>query len=861
MSLVRELDRRILVLDGSMGALLQARGLPPGMAPDVWMMSNPQIIEAAHREYAQAGADILITNTFGASKWRLEEYQSYGQIREINAKAVDLARKAADGKAFVVGDIGPSGETIFPTGSKSFDEVWEIFFEQAKILVELGVDGIIVETMFDSLELRCALSAIRAVSLDVPILAHATFNTDGITDTGATPENIVAIAEGFHCTTVGINCSTGPEPMIGVVERMSKLSRLPVSVQPNAGLPKSQGGKTVFPMTAEDLKPFVSRFVDAGARIIGGCCGTTPTYIRYVKEGVRALAPKVTAGSQRNPRIIVSSLSQITTLGSSEPFLPIGERMNPSGRKKLSESIKKGDLSLLLQDAELQVQMGGRLLDLNVGVPLVDEPEMMKTAVVTVQNRIPTPLMIDSANTEALNRGASVYYGRPLLNSINAEDEKIHETIPVVRKHGAAIVAMTTGVMVPPTGEERLENAKKVFRALREQAGLQEEDVVFDVLGLVVSAMQESSRATLRTIELIKEYFPNAATTLGLSNVSFGLPNRSFVHSAFLAGAVTRGLDSAIMSVTEPIGPVLAAAADMWGRKPGTIDHFINNFASPIALHAPGNIKSNQPTEGRANGSQPGHPEPEFVSKLPNLEQQIFRGIVEGQKAKVEKSASEFAANHPERAMNLFMEVMTPAIRHLGDLFAARVKFIPHLIAAADSMKAGVSILEPLLVKARAASGGEKGTIIFATVKGDIHDIGKNICILMLRNFGFEVVDLGRNVDPEVILNTAIERKAQVVALSALMTTTMMQMKIVIDAVKERQLPFKVVIGGAVVTPDFATEIKADGYSTDVGTVVSEMERVLALLDATKTISGGGASEVKAQLSRSIDRGRPTYAT
>jgi len=830
----KELARRTLILDGSMGALLQGRGLPAGMAPDLWMMDNPEIIEGAHREYADAGADILLSNTFGASRWRLAEYQAEGRLYEINARAVELARKASAGRAFVAGDIGPSGETVFPTGHRSFEEVCEIFHEQAVALVRIGVDVIVVETMFDSLELRAALSAVRAASATIPVVAHATFNTDAITDTGATPENIAAIAEGFHCDAVGVNCSTGPEHMIAVVKRMSAVSPLFISVQPNAGLPRIKDGKTVFPMTADDLDPYIRVFMEAGAHIIGGCCGTTPEYIRRVKMRTTELA-SLRKEPRARSRVFISSLSNAVGLGGNEPFVAIGEKMNPSGRKKLSEALKKGDLQPLLADAELQVQAGAKLLDLNVGVPLVDEPALMREAVVAVQNKYPVPLMLDSANSFALDRGASVYYGRPLLNSLNAEEEKLDEAIPIMKKHGAAVVCMVTGVDVPVEASERLRNAQKIAKILFEKHGFREEDVVFDCLGLVVSAMQEGSRQSLRTIALIKEYFPRAATTLGLSNVSFGLPNRAFVHNAFLASAVQNGLDSAIMSVTDPMGNALAAAATMFGPKDNSIQNFITHFSQKIELGG-SVVPSGLPSlEGK---KQEAVSEPSWVAELPEIERGVFRGIVEGQKDTVAKLAEEFARVKPEKAMNLFVDVMTPAIRHLGDLFAARVKFIPHLIAAADSMKAGVAVLEPLLVKARAeGGGGSKGTIVFATVKGDIHDIGKNICILMLRNFGFNVIDLGRNVESELILETALREKAQIIALSALMTTTMMQMKVVIDAVRERSIACKVLIGGAVVTPDFAREIGADGYSTDVGTVVSEVERALVILKEAGVIS------------------------
>jgi 5-methyltetrahydrofolate--homocysteine methyltransferase len=824
------LQNRILVLDGSMGALLQNRGLPAGMAPDLWMMDNPDVILGAHREYVEAGADILLTNTFGASKWRLAEYDAHSRIREINARAVDIARKAAGGRAFVAGDIGPSGETIYPTGKRSFEEAAEVFYEQARILVELGVDLIVIETMFDSLEYRAACSAVRAASREMPLLAFATFNTDGITDTGASPENVAAIAEGFHCTAVGVNCSTGPEPMVEIVRKMAQTGSIHVAVQPNAGLPQLKNGRNTFPLSPKDMAPFVPRFIEAGATIIGGCCGTTPEYIRLVKEAVTG----ATRRRQPDPkpgRTLISSLSRSVRIGGQFPFVAIGERMNPSGRKKLSDSLKQGDLSLLLADAEAQMQVGAQVMDLNVGVPLADEPALMRTAVVAVQNKYPVPLMIDSANSHALDAGASVYYGRPLLNSLNAEDEKLEEMVPIQKKHGAAVVALLTGVDVPVTAEERMKNAAKMADLLFGKHGLREEDIVFDCLGLVVSAMREGSRETLRTIEMIKRAYPRAATTLGLSNVSFGLPNRKFVHGAFVACAAARGLDSAIMSVTDPVGRILAGAADMFGTKEGAIQAFMQEFTTPVDVGGTPKLPSAEGSAPALGGAAAR--EPEFVSKLPENERGIFRGIVEGNKDQVERLVTEFASTQPQRAMELFIQVMTPAIRHLGDLFGARIKFIPHLIAAAEAMKTGAKILEPLLMAAREkASGGKKGCIIFATVKGDIHDIGKNICILMLRNFGFEVIDLGRNVEAELILRTAIEKQAQIVALSALMTTTMIQMKVIIDLVRERQLPFKVIIGGAVVTPEFAREIQADGYSTDVGTVVSEMERILSLLEA-----------------------------
>lgn len=825
------LRERVLLLDGSMGALLQKRGLPAGMAPDVWMLDHKDLIRQVHAEYVDAGSDILIANTFGGSRWRLDEYDAYRDIEKINAMAVDLARQAAKDRAYVAGNIGPSGETVFPTGHKTFDEVFEVFREQAKILVECGVDLFVIETMFDSIEYRAALSAVRDVSMSIPIIAHATFNTDGLTDTGASASNIVAIAEGYHADVVGINCSTGPETMGKIVDSMLEMASIYVSVQPNAGLPLMRDGQTVFPLTPDEMAPYLKQFMEKGIRVVGGCCGTTPEYIRMLaslrRDNKSEYAP------QKPQRVLFSSLGNAVKLGGNEPFLPIGEKMNPSGRKKLSASLKKGELETLLADAKLQVDSGGRALDLNVGVPLVDEVDLLKRAVVAVQNQYPEiPLMLDSSNSFALEAGASVYYGRPLLNSINAEEEKIEEMLPIIKKHGAAVVCLLTGVEVPERAQDRMINAEKSYKYLVEECGLAEQDIVFDCLGLVVSAMQQGSIETLRTIQLIKERFPNSATTLGLSNTSFGLPNRKFVHGAFLVGAIQHGLDSAIMSVVDPINRILADSAGMWGPKTGAVHHYIESWSTPLKFESGAKLADKQkPKQEDTNDkSAP----PSWVLELPTAHQNIFFGIIDGKKDLVQAEVQEFVTHSSDQSMELFINVMTPAIRHLGDLFALRIKFIPHLIAAADAMKAGVGILEPFLLEARKASGESRGTIVFATVKGDIHDIGKNICVLMLKNFGYNVIDLGRNVEAEEIITKGVEHQASILALSALMTTTMIQMKVVIDAVRERDLPFKVMIGGAVVTPEFAREIQADGYSTDVGTVVSETERVITLLDLIK---------------------------
>lgn len=821
-----ELGKRILLLDGSMGALLQKRGLPAGHAPDLWNLENPKVILGVHQEYRDAGADILITNTFGASKLRLEEYNAYDRLKDINFAAVDLARKAAGDRGFVAGDIGPCGDTIFPTGNLPFDAAFELFREQAQALIAAGVDAIIIETMFDSLDYKAALSAVRDVSLDVPIIALMTFNTDGISDTGISPESTVAIAEGFHADLVGANCSVGPEAMIRVIQRMKAVSRVPIAAQPNAGMPQLKDGLTVFPLGPEDMAGFVEGFITSGARVLGGCCGTTPEYIRLARGLVEKHGDKWFASTvpDTSSRMILSSKTQVVTLGEQSPFVMIGEKINPTGRKKVAEHIRAGNIDALLADAQAQVAAGAHCLDVNVGVPLIDEPGMMRNTIVALQNAIEAPLVIDSSFSEALKTGGEVYYGRPLLNSLNAEDEKLDEVIPIARRVGGAVLALTTETEVPVEAEKRLLFARKILDRLM-AAGFRREDVVFDVLSLTVSAMRDGARETLRFIEMVQKEL-GCATTMGLSNSSFGLPNRRFVHQGYLVMGIQRGLSSAIMNVLERDIAVRVAAADLFTHKPRAIEDYLQRWSQPIseaagAVSAPG-------TAGEASPAAADE-DPTSRMELGPLEREVFWDIVDGKKDKMVRDAQQFVSEKPEKSFDLFLNVMTPAIRYLGDLFGKRKRFIPHLVAAAEAMKAGVEVLNPHMVRSGPGSD-KKGTVIFATVKGDIHDIGKNICILMLRNFGFEVIDLGRNVEMDSIFQAAREHKAGIIALSALMTTTMIQMKLLIEENKRNGFGFRVMVGGAPVTGEFAKEIGADGHCDDVGGIVGETEKIFSAL-------------------------------
>ncbi|MGK7344276.1 MAG: homocysteine S-methyltransferase family protein [Candidatus Nitrospinota bacterium M3_3B_026] len=798
MSFLSDLEERILILDGSMGALLQSRGLPPGHAPDLWNIENPSRVKEAHRQYAEAGADIIITNTFGASRLRLSEYGAEGKLRQINHAAVRIAREAAPGR-YIAGNVGPLGGIMAPAGDISFDDGVAIFREQIEALLDAGVDLIAVETLFDLMEARAAAIAANEVRGRVPLLVSMTYNADGITDTGTDPVTASAVLESLGVDIIGVNCSTGPEPMTATVERLAAATSLPVSVEPNAGLPVNRGGVTVFEMPMEKLASYAKPFAEAGANIVGGCCGSTPDYISMIASSLNGLRPR----KRDNPKIF-SFTSRMMTLqaGDGLPFVKIGEKINPTGRKKFAESIKDGKMDMALADARGQLDAGAMALDVNVGVPLIDEAAMMEKAVTAIQNVAPLPLVIDSSSAEAIEAGLKVYPGKALVNSINGEEEKLEAITPIIKKHGASVIALLAGDEIPEKAADRLKIAEKILRYL-EDHGVPPERVMFDCLALVVSAMQEGSRQTLETIREVKRQF-GCPTIAGVSNVSFGLPERKTINNAFLAMAMGAGLDAAIVNpYDEQMNRTAAAASLFSGRDPGCRAY----------------METIEEAEGTPEKKEKAGP------KTPR--EKVYDAVLEGDRDSIEDLTRE-ALEAGEDAMALFVDVMTPAIRRLGDLFGQRKKFIPHLVAAAEAMKKGVAVLDPILKKGGGAK--EKGVIVFATVKGDIHDIGKNVCSIMLSNFGYRVVDLGKNVPAEDILKAADDNGAHIIALSALMTTTMTQMKIIVDEVKRNGLPYKVMVGGAVVTKSFADEIGADAYGKDVGEVTPVADSLMKKL-------------------------------
>ncbi|MBF0293157.1 MAG: dihydropteroate synthase, partial [Nitrospinae bacterium] len=636
------------------------------------------------------------------------------------------------------------------------------------------------------------------------VMASMTFNADGVTDTGTDPVTAAVTLDALGADIIAVNCSTGPEPMVPIVERLATATTRFLSVQPNAGLPVNRGGKTVFEMPMEKVASYALPFANAGVDIIGGCCGTTPDYIRMISASLKGAKPRERTAQ---PGMAFTSRMMTIYAGEGHPFVKVGEKINPTGRKAFGEAVREGRMDLVVAEARKQYESGATALDVNMGVPLVDEALMMEKAVVAVQNVTPLPLVIDSSYASAIEAGLKVYPGRALVNSINGEKERLEEITPIIKRYGASVIALLAADYIPERAVDRLKIAEKILRHLSDH-GIPSDRVIFDCLALVVSAMQEGARQTIETVREVKRQF-GCATIVGVSNVSFGLPQRKLINNVYLSTLMGAGLDAAIVNpYDDDMTRAVAAGSLFSGRDPGCRVY----------------IDMAQEKEAQAAaGTEPAAPK--------TTPEKIAAAIVEGDKDGIEALTRQAVAEGFD-AMELFTGYMTPAIRHLGDLFAQRKKFIPHLVAAADAMKRGVAVLDPILKKRD--SGPPKGTIVFATVKGDIHDIGKNVCVIMLSNFGYAVHDLGRNVPAEDILKAAQEHGADIIALSALMTTTMMQMKTVVDEVKSRKLPYKVMVGGAVVTQSFATEIGADAYGKDVGDVVPVTERLMAMIRGTQ---------------------------
>jgi 5-methyltetrahydrofolate--homocysteine methyltransferase len=797
---LQAIRNRVLVLDGAMGTMLQERGLKPGQSPEELNVSLPGVVAGIHREYINVGADIIVTNSFGGNRMKLSHYGLEGKIREINAAAVAIAREAAGERAYVGASIGPTGSFVEPVGDLTFDEMAAIFREQARHLIDAGADFITFETFLDIKEIRAGIIAVREIAPDIPIVAQLTFDDKGRSVLGTPPEAAAITLEAAGANIVGSNCGLGIEGIYGILTAMRRVTRLPLISQANAGLAQLKEGKTIFPGTPEEMTSYHDRLLKLGVRIIGGCCGTTPLHIRAMREALEGMDQSFRESGPPRGVTFLSSRGTHVAIGGGSPVAIIGERINPTGKKAFAAELAEGKVSYIRREAMEQTTGGASLLDVNVGAPGIDEPAAMERAVFCVTGAVTTPLVLDSSNPEALERGLKAADGKVLVNSVSGEEKSLRRILPLIKKYGAAVIGLTLDEKgIPETGEGRAAVAGKILAAL-ESAGIPAEDLVIDSLTLTVSAEQKRALETLKAIRLVKERF-KLNTVLGVSNISFGLPRRPLISSTFFAMAMEAGLDAAIINPKE--------------------EAMMDAFRSAMVLlnrdpHASAYIESYKGSAPVAAG------EPVQAEPL-DIRGRLAAAIVNGDRENIVPLVEE-ALKEGLSPLEISNDALVPGLEEVGRRFEKNIFFLPQVMTAADTMQSAFARLKEEM---KGASFASRGKILMATVEGDIHDIGKNIVCTLLENHGFEVIDLGKNVPAERIVAAAREHQVDAVGLSALMTTTIIEMENVIKKLKDAGIKTFTMVGGAVVTQDYADEIGADLYAGDALEAVARIKKLL----------------------------------
>lgn len=797
----KQIQEDFFILDGATGSNLQKAGMKSGECPEQWILNHPDIFIDLQKKYIEAGSDAVYAPTFTSTRVKLDEYGLGAKQREYVGKLVDLSKQAVeesrtDRKIYVLGDISMTGLQIQPLGTMPFEELVDIYKEQVTLSVEAGVDGFVIETMMSLQEARAAVLAVKE-SCDLPVFVTMTFQEDGRTLYGTSPETAMVVLQEMGVDAVGINCSTGPDKMVDAVKSMKRYAKVPVIVKPNAGLPALVDGETVYDMGPDEFARAMKKLAEAGATVLGGCCGTTPEHICCLKEALKEQMFKPLVPARERT---LTTERNVTSISLDGTFTIVGERINPTGKKALQEQLRQGQLDLVVEMAEEQVEKGARILDVNMGMNGIDEKEMMLKAVQELTMTVDVPLSIDSSYVEVVEQALRIYPGRALINSISLETEKFEKLIPIARKYGAMFILLPlSNEGLPKDLDEKIRIIDTIVASAKDH-GLSTQDIVVDGLVATIGANKRAALEVFETIHYCKEEL-GVATICGLSNISFGLPERVFVNTAFLTVAISQGLTMAIANPSQTLLTNAALATDLLLNKEEADLRYIEGVSKTEVVTA---------SQGGSSTQIDGHP--------------LYVAVVKGKDAKITQLVEEELKQGVEPE-TLIDSHLIPAINYVGELFEQKKYFLPQLIASAETMKKAVEILEPLL---EAKRRGEKlATIVMATVKGDIHDIGKNLVVLMLKNYGYDVIDLGKDVETDDILKTAIEKDAKVIGLSALMTTTMMEMKTVVDRAKEMGVKAKIVIGGAVVTQDFADEIGADGYSSDAREAVKVVSRLL----------------------------------
>ena len=788
---------KIQIFDGAMGTMLQQRGLAPGQSPEELNLSMPDVVESVHLDYLRAGADILITNTFGGSSVKLSEYGLENDIAEINRRAVEIARHACDkyGHGKVAASLGPTGLFVSPVGDTSFDEMYQIYLEQAKAIAEAAPDYFLLETFSDLGEIRAALLAcLDAGNREIPVICSMTY-TNGRTLTGVSPAVAAVTLEAMGASVIGCNCSGGPQELKQVVAELAEHTTLPLVVQPNAGLPMLVDGAVAYPLDAQAFADAMEQFLPYQVAFMGGCCGTTPAHIHALKEKMNMA--EVTAREIERAGTL-SCRDHIVTLGGTTLPKIIGERINPTARKKLAQALRDGDYTIVEKDAETQMQAGAHILDVNAGTHGIDEVQVMNDLVTLLQQSVSIPLCLDSTNPSVLEQGLKAYQGKALINSVNGEAASLHSILPLAKRYGAAVVGLTldeTGI--PATAEGRLAIAARIIDTCA-QYGIKQKDIYLDSLVMTVGADIRAPKETLRTMQLIAETYPDVNLLLGVSNVSHGLPNRAKINSAFLAMAIGAGLDVAIINpMDEMMKNAWQSAALLAGRDAGSENY--------LAL----------------NGEQMASAQAIADDEQPSIDL-VKRSVVKGASSIVK--TVQALLDEGIRPMDIINDGLIAGLNEVGENYEKGVFFLPQLMRSAEMSQQAFSLLESHLGSGESM---QKATLVLGTVKGDIHDIGKNMVAVMVKNHGYRVIDLGKNVSAEAFVAAVKEHHAEFLGLSALMTTTMQEIPHVIAMVREQCPQTKVIIGGAVITEDFARESGADGFGRDAVQTVKLMDAVL----------------------------------
>ena len=802
------LGKEILYFDGGMGTLLQEKGLAPGELPETWNLEHPEVIREIHRRYIEAGSDIVLTNTFGANALKFHDERC--SLKEIVESAIDHVKAAIreagdDRRIYTALDVGPTGKLLKPMGDLDFETAYEAFREVMVIAEKAGADLIHIETMSDTYELKAAVLAAKE-NTSLPVFATAIFDERRKLLTGADVPSVVALLEGLRVDALGINCGMGPEQMLPVLEEMLRYSSLPVIVKPNAGLPQQRDGRTCYDVVPEEFAHLMKQIAEMGAYVIGGCCGTTPEHIRAMKDACQGLRPLPVTEKEYT---VVSSYGKSVFLGnrSEERYGSkiIGERINPTGKKRFKQALKEHDMDYILREAITQQDNGAHILDVNVGLPDIDEPALMEEAVQEIQSVVNLPLQIDTVDIQAMERALRIYNGKAMVNSVSGKQESMDSVFPLIRKYGGVVIGLTLDEEgIPADADGRIRIAEKII-AEAGKYGIKKKDIVIDALAMTISSEPEGAKVTLETLRRLRDEV-KVNTVLGVSNISFGLPSRPVINSAFYTMAMMNGLSAGIINPSsEDMMKAWYAYHALMDFDPNC-ERYISRYSNAPAGVPAG--KPGTPAQG-PGGNTPGM----------HLAAAIEKGLRD------DAHSITLQLTEEKAPLDIINEELIPALNRVGDGFEKGTVFLPQLLMSAEAAKSAFAVLKEKMDKSGEVQE-KKGTIVIATVKGDIHDIGKNIVKVLLENYSFDVIDLGKDVPPEKIVDTVLEKKAPLAGLSALMTTTVVSMEETIRQLREKAPECRVMVGGAVLNQEYADMIGADFYGKDAMQSVHYAQKV-----------------------------------